>query len=162
MDRNDPDFKRLLFLRYADDFVILITGTYAEATRIKNHVKDFLLVHTGLELNEEKTLITPTRLPFKFLGATCKRVINSTKLTKMKGAISRRTTPRMRIDIPTNDLMQKFIKSNFCSGPDSPTARKDLVNLEHDDILMFYNSKISGIVEYYNFARNYAVMHRFV
>ena len=79
----------------------------------------------------------------------------------MKGPISKRTTPRMRIDIPVKSLMEKFIKNRFCSRADSPTARKDLINLDHDDILTFYNRKIIGLTSFYNFARNYPAMHRF-
>lgn len=162
VDRKDPDFKRMLYIRYADDFVILITGNYKEAVTIKRHVKNFLKDNTGLDLNEEKTVITPTRTPFKFLGASCKRVWRSNKLTRMKGAISKRTTPRMRLDIPTASLMKKFVEKKFCSSSDKPRARKDLVNLDHDDIIMFYNSRISGLVEFYNFARNYSTLHRFI
>lgn len=162
VDRHDPNFKRMLYIRYADDFVILITGTHEDAVRIRRHVKDYLSKHTGLVLNEEKTVITSTRRPFEFLGATCKRVANSNKLTKMKGAISKRTTPRMRLDIPQKALMDKFIKNHFCSKADKPTARKDLVNLDHEDIIRFYNSRIFGLVEFYNFARNYSSLHRFM
>lgn len=162
VDRQDPHFRRILYIRYADDFVILITSTYREALNIKRHVKDFLSREIGLELSVEKTLITPTRKPFLFLGATCKRVSRSGKITRMKNAISRRTTPKMRIDIPIKVLMDKFIKNKFCSKADSPTARKDLINLDHPDIIMFYNSRISGLVEFYNFARNYAALHRFI
>lgn len=162
VDRYDPNFKRLLYLRYADDFVILVIGSYEEALRIKRHVKDFLLKNTGLILNEDKTLVTSTRDPFNFLGATCKRVVSMGKLTRMKGAISKRAVPRMRLDIPTDELMKKFIKNHFCRGIDAPTARKDMVNLDHNDIIMFYNSKISGLVEFYNFARNYSALNRFM
>jgi hypothetical protein len=165
-NRYDPNLKRLLYIRYADDFVILMKGSLEEANRMKRHVKDFLMKQTGLELNDEKTLVTSTRKPFNFLGATCKRVINMGKMTTlrgsiMKGPISKRTTPRMRIDIPVKSLMEKFIKNRFCSRADSPTARKDLINLDHDDILTFYNRKIIGLTSFYNFARNYPAMHRF-
>ena len=162
VDRQDPDFKRMMYLRYADDFVILITGTHKEATTIKRHVRDFLKLNTGLELSEEKTAVTPTRLPFKFLGASCKRVHGSQKQTKTRGAISKRTVPKMRLDIPTRDLMNKYTKSGFCYGSDSPRARRDLTNLDHNDIIMYYNSTISGLVEFYDFARNYSVLHRYI
>lgn len=166
-NRYDPNFKRMLFIRYADDFVILMRGNLEEANRMKRHVKDFLMKHTGLELNDEKTLVTSTRKPFNFLGATCKRVINMGRMTTlkgpiMKGTITKTTTPRMRIDIPVRTLMDKFIKNKFCWRADSPTARKDLINLDHDDILAFYNSKIIGLTTFYNFARNFPAMHRFI
>lgn len=160
VDRRDPKLKRLMYLRYADDFVILISGSYKDALKIKRHVKDFLKQHTGLELNVEKTKITPTRAPFPFLGATCKRVHRSIKLTKNAGTnIRRRTTPRLRVDIPTQRLVDNFLKAGFLKrnrrGSILTTSRTDLTNLDHDDIIRFYNAKINGIISYYSFARNY-------
>lgn len=161
VNRHDPGFKRMMYLRYADDFVILITGTLKEAVIIKRRVRDYLKSNTGLELSDEKTAITPTRLPFKFLGASCKRTC-SRKQTRTRRGISKRTVPRMRLDIPTRELMNKYIKNGFCSGSDSPRARRDLTNLDHNDIIMFYNSTISGLVEFYDFARNYSALHRYI
>jgi group II intron reverse transcriptase/maturase len=162
IDYQDPNFKRMMYVRYADDFVILLTGSYEEANIIKRHVKDVLLKKTGLELNEEKTLVTSTSKAFEFLGASCKRAGTSNKLTKSVEGISRRAVPRLRIDIPIDKLMNNFIKYGICKSKDNPTARKDLVNLDHNDITAFYNSKILGITEFYNFARNYHELHRFM
>jgi retron-type reverse transcriptase len=65
----DPNFKRLMYLRYADDFVILIAGTQHDAKHIKQRIADILNKKCGLELHDEKTLITATKEGFKFLGA---------------------------------------------------------------------------------------------
>lgn len=69
MVHNDPNFKRIMYLRYADDFVILIGGSSNDAVMIKNRVCDILQKKCGLELNKEKTVITATKDGFKFLGA---------------------------------------------------------------------------------------------
>lgn len=69
MVHNDTNFKRIMYLRYADDFVILISGSSDDATMIKNRVKDVLINKCGLELNKDKTIITATKDGFKFLGA---------------------------------------------------------------------------------------------
>lgn len=69
MIHNDPNFKRIMYLRYADDFVILISGSSDDAAMIRNRVKDILIKKCGLELNKEKTIITATKDGLKFLGA---------------------------------------------------------------------------------------------
>lgn len=56
--KSDPDFRRLEYIRYADDFIILVTGPLKEAEFIRNNVKDFLRSNCGLELNPDKTVIT--------------------------------------------------------------------------------------------------------
>lgn len=68
-DLNAPDFKRLMYLRYADDFVILVTGTKDEAKHIKHLVADVLNKKCGLELHKDKTTITACRDGFHFQGA---------------------------------------------------------------------------------------------
>lgn len=68
-DLNDPNFKRLMYLRYADDFVILVTGTMDDAKHIKHLVADTLNKKCGLELHEDKTAIAACRDGFLFLGA---------------------------------------------------------------------------------------------
>ena len=57
VNKFDPDFKRMKYIRYADDFVILTIGTRNEAERIKNNIKEYLKNNCGVELNMEKTSI---------------------------------------------------------------------------------------------------------
>jgi hypothetical protein len=65
----DPNFKRLMYLRYADDFVVLLIGTKDDAQLIKGRIKSLLKDCCQLELNDEKTVITRTKEGFLFLGA---------------------------------------------------------------------------------------------
>ena len=71
MTFNDPNFKRMMYSRYADDFVVLIAGSSDDAHLIKNRIKDVLSKKCGLELNVDKTIITATKDGFNFLGAKC-------------------------------------------------------------------------------------------
>jgi RNA-directed DNA polymerase len=54
--------------RYADDWIIVIRGTQAQAQEIKEECKRFLQEELGLELSEEKTAITHIIDGFDFLG----------------------------------------------------------------------------------------------
>jgi len=56
-----------LYVRYADDFVVLCNGTKAEAHAMKEELKD-LLSTMGLTLSEEKTKVTHITEGFTFLG----------------------------------------------------------------------------------------------
>ena len=47
----------LLYVRYADDFIVLCNGRKAEALEIKEERKN-VLDHMGLTLSEEKTQVT--------------------------------------------------------------------------------------------------------
>ena len=56
-----------LYVRYADDFVVLCNGTKAEAHAIKEELGGFL-VTMGLTLSEEKTKVTHITEGFDFIG----------------------------------------------------------------------------------------------
>lgn len=57
-DQFDPNFRRLKFIRYADDFIVMIAGSLQEAKYIRSIIKDILKAKCGLELNEDKTEIS--------------------------------------------------------------------------------------------------------
>jgi group II intron reverse transcriptase/maturase len=68
-DPNDPNFRRLWYTRYADDFLLGVVGSKSEAVEIKQKIATFLRDELKLELSEEKTLVTHARdEAAKFLG----------------------------------------------------------------------------------------------
>jgi hypothetical protein len=68
-DPNDPHFRRLWYVRYADDFLLGLAGPKSEAEAVKNAIATFLREELHLALHDEKTLITHARDDkAKFLG----------------------------------------------------------------------------------------------
>jgi RNA-directed DNA polymerase len=60
----------LRYIRYADDFVVLVNGTQEHAETIKKRLKKYLDEEMAMELSEEKTAITHIEDGFDFLGVT--------------------------------------------------------------------------------------------
>lgn len=60
--------KRLKYVRYADDFLIAVNGTREECEAIKAKLTDFVRDTLKMELSQEKTLITHSNTPARFLG----------------------------------------------------------------------------------------------
>jgi len=58
VDPYDPDYRRIRYCRYADDWLIGFIGPKEEAEEIKSKVGEFLNEHLKLELSKTKTLIT--------------------------------------------------------------------------------------------------------
>jgi RNA-directed DNA polymerase len=67
---RDHKARRCVFfpIRYADDFVVLVSGTEEDAIAEKEGLANYLRQTTGLELSPEKTKITPVTEGFEFLG----------------------------------------------------------------------------------------------
>ncbi len=64
----DADFRRLQYVRYADDFLISVIGSKSECETIKADITQFMREQLKLELSDEKTLITHAQDKAKFLG----------------------------------------------------------------------------------------------
>jgi hypothetical protein len=69
LDPTDPAYRRLRYLRYADDWLLGFSGPRHEAEEIKQRIGAFLRDELKLELSEPKTLITHARTEAaRFLG----------------------------------------------------------------------------------------------
>jgi group II intron reverse transcriptase/maturase len=161
-DPMDPNFKKLFYVRYVDDFVIGVVGSRKDAADTKMRVKCFLEEDLKLILNDEKSLITQfSKTPIFFLGtlikgnwATQKRV----KLVKRKNVLRKvRIMGCPVLKAPINDLFLKATVNGFFkkkAGKFVPTKVGWLINLDHTNILRYYNSVIRGILSFYSFANN--------
>jgi len=68
-DPYDPDYRRLRYIRYADDFLLGFIGPRKEAEAIRQRLGEFLESQLKLTLSAEKTLIShATDDKAKFLG----------------------------------------------------------------------------------------------
>ena len=56
---NDPDYRRLKYVRYADDFVLGFVGPRSEAEEIKQHLRKFLREELKLERITKKRRVSP-------------------------------------------------------------------------------------------------------
>nr|YP_010836056.1 hypothetical protein QLP54_mgp10 [Phyllosticta yuccae]WGC90071.1 hypothetical protein [Phyllosticta yuccae] len=167
VDKLDPNFKRMKYIRYADDFVILINGTRNESQMVKNNCKEYLNTHCGVNLNEEKTIITNLKdNNFMFLGAEIVKLRNPTFLRKNQATNSIVATPRLLIKAPINKLLDKLKLTGFIRQDNNqifhPKHVGSLVNLSHYDIISYYNSKIYGILNFYSFASNLNKLGRLI
>lgn len=167
-DMNDPNFRRIMYVRYADDFVVLLAGMKSEAMEIRDRIQIFLKENCGLDLNMDKTIVSSTREGFYFLGAFCKKrdnasIMNTTR-TQNTLRLTRRSTLRMAVDAPIAKLVEKLVFNGFARKNHKGTVLAQglthLIHLDHLDILKYYNSRILGILNYYSFAGNRSSLHR--
>jgi Type II intron maturase len=160
-----PKFKRMMFIRYGSEFVILIEGSHDEAIYFRNLIKSFLLPNCGLTLNLDKTLITNlSDNKIFFLGAQLiKLQANPSFVHKVQDSLGRnskrRGNPRLLIKAPLENILESIKKNGFIRqdrlGNHHPVAYTKITNLSHYEIITFYNSKINGLLNFFSFASNY-------
>lgn len=164
LDTHDENFRRAIYIRYADDFVIFLASTRKYATVLKEKIANFLNEACGLELNDLKTTITNARDGCRFLGAEIKKRDNSSIFNSFLGKtgnkITRRSTLRIAVDAPIKSLIENLIVNGFARrnhlAKVLAKGKTDMIHLTHYDIIRFYNSKITGLLNAYRFAGNYA------
>ena len=163
-DPFDTSFKRLQYVRYADDFLIGVIGGKEEAIAIKEQVKAFVADTLILELSDEKTLITHSEKSARFLGYDI-YVRRSTATKKDKtGRLCRHLNGTVCLEMPMELMRKKLLEYGAMTiektvyGKDNWKAKARYYLKDNDDleILDQYNSEIRGFRNYYRIANNAA------
>lgn len=152
-DVNDPKFRRLKYVRYADDFLLGFIGPRSEAENIKRRIGRFL-AEIGLTLSEEKTVIThATKGRARFLGYDIHVARADTRYHKGK----RTANGKVMLTVPY-DVRQAWVKRYMKRG--KPQKRPALLHLSAYDIVMSYQLEFQGLVNYYKLAYNVSTLHQ--
>lgn len=164
---NDATFIRIKYLRYADDWLIAISGPHSLAEQIKEEVKTFLSDHLHLTLSEAKTHVTNARTEqAHFLGTDLcigrggvPRVVKTTSGTGT--VFNRRSTnweTVFRAPIPR--LIKQLYGRGFCTALGEPTTKKGWIYLDADQVVALYSGINRGLQNYYRFADNFHALAR--
>lgn len=136
-DPNDPDYRRLRYIRYADDFLLAFAGPRVEAEAIKARLQEFLLDSLKLELSPEKTLITNAFAgKAEFLGYDVSAEGHSRSIV---------------LRVPVRKLRDKAARY---MSKGRPIHKAKLIDMSDFAIVERYGREYRGIVQYYAYARN--------
>lgn len=165
---NDPNYKRMQWVRYADDILIGIIGSKEDCIIIKKKLRE-CLINLGLSMNDKKTLITnASKGKAHFLGYE----INITPRFKRpyvdKTYLSGRTIRSINItrpilNAPIKDIVSKLASNGYCKSGivGIPTRCTRLIREEQITIINHYLALGRGILGYYRLATNYNTLkHR--
>lgn len=164
----DESYKRLQYVRYADDFLIGVIGSKKDCEKIKKDIAEFLFQKLGLELLQEKTLITHGQKKAHFLGYSIYvRKSNLPKRDKL-GRMVRNYGGRIVLEVESSTIRDKLLslkamKITYVDGKEIWKSKSRYSMKDSDDleILRTYNSEIRGFYNYYSIANNSAVINSF-
>jgi len=165
IDEMDSSYRKMKYVRYADDFVIGVIGSKSECERIKADITKFMQEMLKLEMSKEKTLITHAQERAKFLGYEI--TIRSSQATKRdkNGRLKRMFNGKVMLLLPRDvvktrlqsydavSIIQKNGKEDW-----KPKSRGYLTNSNPEDILAKVNSEIRGFYNYYAIANNVSTL----
>jgi group II intron reverse transcriptase/maturase len=158
VDPYDPNYSRLKYIRYGDDFLLGFTGSRREALEIKQKIRTFLNI-LKLTLSEEKTLIThATKERARFLGYEIYIGRDDTKLTSNKNQAKRKLRSlngKVILSVP-KDVAKEW--QNRFTKKGKPIHRPYLLNCSDYEIIQTYGLEFQGVVNYYSMAHNVSTM----
>jgi group II intron reverse transcriptase/maturase len=151
-DTQDPNYRRLKYCRYADDFILGFIGPKSEAEEIKAAIGAFLKEKLHLEMSESKTLITHGRTEHaRFLGYAISVYHADHKLSPRKGTRfkTRSINSVIRLGIPKG-LVDEVAKRYQRNG--KPIHEAGLLYFSDAQIIDVYQGRFRGLAEYHKYA----------
>ena len=150
---NDPNYRRLKYVRYADDFMIGVIGPKSDAKEIKRKIGNFLKDSLKLKLSEEKTLITcASQEAAKFLGYEIKSQSSSTKLAQRPDkSLMRSVSGRIALLVPKSVIEKKG--TPYLRNGKTIHLPYLMINTDFS-IVVEYQTKFRGLYQYYALATN--------
>ena len=157
----DEQYKRLKYVRYADDFLIGVIGSKSDCEVIKADLTKYMQEQLKLELSEEKTLITNAQDKAKFLGYEIYVQRSESKVKNSLGRTNRMFNGNVRLHVSTEIARNKLLAMNAMVIKQINSkeiwwaeSRGLLTSLKEEDIIAQYNLEIRGFYNYYSIANN--------
>ncbi len=160
-DAMDADFRRMQYVRYADDFLISVIGSKSECETIKADITQFMREQLKLELSDEKTLITHAQDKAKFLGYEIFIRKSDAVKRNRDGVLKRDFNGAVVLTLNSAVIQKKLTEYNALEvrnidGKDIwwSKPRRYMTPMKPEDILAQYNAEIRGLYNYYSLAAN--------
>ena len=157
MDQHDPDFKRLQYIRYADDHLTGVIGTREDALDVAEQVTRFIEEELELRVQRDKTRVSHIKEGTIFLGYEIRACKATEKVTRVRGkhrTYKKRTTTHL-----VNLYVPKDVPPAFCHAKGyghytqtKATQRPYLLNASDIEIVATYNAELRGLAQYYALA----------
>lgn len=147
----DPHYRRLQYIRYADDFILSFIGTKPEAEAIKAAIGTFLKEKLHLELSPTKTLITHARTEYaRFVGYALSVYNADDKLSPREGTTTkiRSQSGHIRLGIPfgtVDNLITRYMEKGKVAHENA------LLKFADATIVNIYQQRFRGLAEYYKY-----------
>ncbi len=150
---EDESFRRLWYVRYADDFLLGFIGPKTEAVEIKQKLARYLREQLKLTLNEDKTLLTHARdgranfLGYEIHALHCDSWRDARGRRQINGGIGLRVPKRV-----IREHCSKYTRRG------KPVHLPERLNDDTYSVIVRYQAEYRGIVQYYQLAYN---LHEF-
>ena len=166
---DDPDFRRVLYCRYADDFIVGVIGSKQDAEVIKSDIGKFLADKLKLKMSDEKTNVTHCKDKARFLGYDITVRKDAPLKRNGNGEVVRTGSGHILLYVPYEKWRDKLLEykamkiGKGANGGEkwNPVHRGFLTNKPDIEIIRKFNAEIRGLYNFYRLANNASVIGKF-
>nr|YP_009184874.1 putative reverse transcriptase, intron maturase and HNH endonuclease [Jenufa minuta]ALO63003.1 putative reverse transcriptase, intron maturase and HNH endonuclease [Jenufa minuta] len=149
----DPS-DRVVYTRYADDFIVGIAGSLEFAEKFKEEIRVFLGT-LSLTLYFEKTKVTDLRKDYAFFLGHRISIDTRVKISQVrpKGQhphLKRVTGRLVSITAPIERMVSRLHTKGFCNSKGKPTHKVIWATQEDNQIISLFNVTFRGIFGFYS------------
>ena len=159
--------RRFVYLRYADDWIIVTNASIYQTNQLKNEISDWLKENLDAELALDKTLITDMRkakahfLGFDIVYRETRKLVFSTR--KDKVFLRKVAGSALKIAPDSQRLINRLYMKGYCDKKGFPISIPWLSTMEPFMIIEKFNSVIGGFANFYTeFISNKNKMARWI
>ena len=152
-DPKDVKHLKVSYVRYADDFLIGVTGSRKMADKLRNEAAIWLKDTLKVELSKEKTLVTHISKGISFLGYVFRKRTLFTKQTYGSKVLTR----RMRIpiwDVNMKRVIKRLVEAGFCDGSGFPVPAFKYLQFPQSETNQKVNYILQGLSTWWSIAGN--------
>jgi len=168
---TDESYRRLQYVRFADDFLIGVIGNKQDALRVKCDIVQFFSQKLQMTLSEAKTLITHGQDMVRFLGYNIAVFKGNYNKRIRSGHTVRVNNGVIMLYVPYDKwvnrlLSYKALRISYDAQRNNvevwkPVVRAGLLRCDDLEILCQYNAEVRGLYNYYRLANNVSVLNNF-
>jgi group II intron reverse transcriptase/maturase len=158
-DQHDPEYRRLRYCRYADDFVLSAICPKSEAEEIYRKITNFLNENLKLKISQAKSGLKHNSEIIRFLGydITTKNTDRVVK-TVTGGQHCKKRSLKAQITLQVPEAKLKSFAEKHGYGHWNNMQAKHIPFLNHvsdAEIVLHYSAEMRGIAQYYALADNF-------
>lgn len=155
-DPMDSGYRRLRYIRYADDFLIGVIGSKAEAHQVMQEVTRFLADTLRLTVSTAKSGIRAGKEGVQFLGYDIYTFTGARVATVHRDGrnVTQRTmVERLQLAVPY-EKVRRFAADRRYGNLDTMEAmhRNNILTNDDAEIVQIYNAEFRGFANYYALA----------
>ena len=161
----DKNYRRLLYVRHSNNFIIGLISSAKEAQEVKEKVDNFisskLLLDSSSIINEpvrarkSRVIFLQINIRVPIYKNTSFSTYTRTRSGKPQLIKAKTPSNSVKLKADIRNIIKKLHSAGFCNKLGVPSPHLHLYAISHDDIILIYNRVFLGLKRHFRFTDNF-------